>query len=209
MVSRNTIAFYVLCLHDLSETICSPIGFIEFCVNVRTFDMSSSWLAKCARQWTHEYVRLDGGKYAWNVLTIVLLLPLPSAPPLLFSVDPLACPLPAASCFALWILFCFVFGFDLSSVLLFNLLIFRILYLIFEKNVTSRPAWFKMHNSLTYLRCEKNLFSSIIRFIYEFWLRFRFQDDRAQSISMVSLFVVLLACDFYIIYSLRDRVSAI
>lgn len=39
--------------------------------------MSSSWLAKWARQWTQEYVRFVGGKYAWNVFTIlVLLLPL-------------------------------------------------------------------------------------------------------------------------------------
>lgn len=36
-----------------------------------TFDISSSWLAKCARQWTQEYVRFDGGKYAWNVFTIL------------------------------------------------------------------------------------------------------------------------------------------
>lgn len=36
-----------------------------------TFDISSSWLAKCARQWTQEYVLFDGGKYAWNVLTIL------------------------------------------------------------------------------------------------------------------------------------------
>lgn len=42
------------------------VGYMCF-----TFDISSSWLAKCARQWTQEYVRFDGGKYAWNVFTIL------------------------------------------------------------------------------------------------------------------------------------------
>lgn len=33
-------------------------------------DISSSWLARCALQCMHEYVRWHCGRYAWNVLTI-------------------------------------------------------------------------------------------------------------------------------------------
>ena len=37
----------------------------------QTFEMSSSWLARCARQWTQLYVRWHSeGRYAWNVFTI-------------------------------------------------------------------------------------------------------------------------------------------
>lgn len=53
-----------------------------------TFDMSSSWLAKCARQWTQEYVRFVGGKYAWNVLTILVLLLLALLAELLAMLEP-------------------------------------------------------------------------------------------------------------------------
>lgn len=35
--------------------------------------MSSSWLARCARQWMQEYVLWQWGKYAWNVFTMAAL----------------------------------------------------------------------------------------------------------------------------------------
>ena len=54
--------------------------------------MSSSWFARCARQCTHEYVRWHLlGRYAWNVFTILGLLPSCAEPDDRSCCDPDCC----------------------------------------------------------------------------------------------------------------------
>lgn len=74
----------------ISATACSPVNKIlssagphpTFTTELKRYalpwlpwkdlDMSSSWLARCALQCMQEYVLWQSGRYAWNVLTIVL-----------------------------------------------------------------------------------------------------------------------------------------
>lgn len=68
---KKSISFHSFTQNQRKST-CTHFGAFVFIFFLVTFDISSSWLAKCARQWTQEYVRFDGGKYAWNVLTILV-----------------------------------------------------------------------------------------------------------------------------------------
>ena len=70
----------------------------------KDFEMSSSWFAKWARQWTHEYVRWQaGGKYARNVFATIADFadwfepPLATDFPFVADTFPLSTPLPLAA----------------------------------------------------------------------------------------------------------------
>lgn len=48
---------------------CKTINFDED--TALTFEISSSWFARWARQWTQLYVLWQWGRYAWNVFTMM------------------------------------------------------------------------------------------------------------------------------------------